>query len=391
MKNLLLSFLARDWAGLVIAALVLGTGAALASGSGIQLPVLGWVLVLLGVLLALGSAWHLVYLSRVRAKHPPPGRLVDVGGFRMHVLAEGDARGQPPIVWFPGSHMGSFGYHHMHRVFREEARSILIDRPGTGWSGLGPFPRTTEREAHEVVRALEAAGERGPFVFVGHSFGGLLVANIARRYPQLVSTLVLLDPTPPDTIIYGPRLGSLRAMKRAAYLTLARYLFGLHDDWRTKAAMRRPDYAAIIERTRAVLGPEFETAHELEKKAATPCAEASIFEELSPEGMARAGWDLCVYDGDLEGVKVLLVAPRDMVEFENLPEAAAALEAGDAKAQEVRRMRRFFAASRERYLATSRLAERVYAPKGTGHNFPYEAAEFVADVVRRCLSGTTGA
>ena len=179
-------------------------------------------------------------------------------------------------------------------------------------------------------------------------------------------------------------------MKRGACITLARHLFGLHDDWRTKVAMRRPDYAVLIERTRAVLGPEFEVAHAVEKNTASPCAEVSIYEELSPEGMARAGWDLCVYDGDLEGVKVLLVAPGDMVEFEHLPEAAAALQAGDAKAQEVRRMRRFFATTRERYMATSRQAQRVYAPQGTGHNFPYENPDFVAEVVRGCLRSQAG-
>jgi pimeloyl-ACP methyl ester carboxylesterase len=308
----------------------------------------------------------------------------------MHVLAEGEARGKPPVVWFPGSHMGSFGYHHMHRVFRAEARSILVDRPGTGWSDAGPFPRTTEREAHEVVRALEAAGERGPFVFVGHSFGGLLAANIARRYPQLVATLVLLDATPPDTIVYGPRLAGLRSMKRGAWITLARHLFGFHGDWRTEAAMRQPAYAPIVTQTRKVLGPEFEPARAIEKNAAAPCAEVSIYDELSGEGIARKGWELCVYDGDLEGLKVLVVAPGDMVEFASLPEAAATLQAGDAKAQEAQRMRRFFMTTRERYMATSRLAQRVVAPQGTGHNFPYEAPEFVVEVVRGCLAGTPG-
>jgi pimeloyl-ACP methyl ester carboxylesterase len=77
----------------------------------------------------------------------------------VHVLAEGQARdGRPPVVWFAGGHAGGFAMHHLHRAFRGETRSILIDRPGTGWSDAGPFPRTTAREADEMVLALERAG-----------------------------------------------------------------------------------------------------------------------------------------------------------------------------------------------------------------------------------------
>jgi pimeloyl-ACP methyl ester carboxylesterase len=100
--------------------------------------------------------------------------------------------------------------HHLHRAFRGETRSILIDRPGTGWSDTGPFPRTTAREAEEVVLALERAGERGPFIWAGHSFGGCWQPTSRGAGPTWCTLLVLLDPTPLETIVFGPRLGALK-------------------------------------------------------------------------------------------------------------------------------------------------------------------------------------
>jgi len=200
-RDPLLRLLSRDWAGLPVALMVAALfslpAAVVGGATGIALALLGG---LLALGLAAASLRHLLALARARRDHPPPGRLIDIGGYRVHLLAEGQARdGRPPVIWFAGGHASGLAIHHLHRAFRDATRSILIDRPGTGWSDVGPFPRSTAREAHEVVLTLERAGERGPFVWAGHSFGGLLAANVARRRPDLVHTLVLLDPTPLET------------------------------------------------------------------------------------------------------------------------------------------------------------------------------------------------
>ena len=217
-RNALLAVLSHDAAGLLVAALVglLFFGLARVAPDALRMPLVA-VGVALSLLLGLASARHLWTLSRARRATPPPGRLVDVGGYRVHLLAEGKVPpGRVPVIWFAGGHATGYGMHHLHRAFRGETRSILIDRPGTGWSDTGPFPRTTAREADEMVLALERAGEKGPFIWAGHSFGGLLAANIARRRPELVHLLVLLDPTPLETIVFGPRLSALKDMRRGA-------------------------------------------------------------------------------------------------------------------------------------------------------------------------------
>ena len=205
-----LRFLSLDYSGLIIALFLL-TLAVLMMGRQ-RSRLLAWffrLLALVAIVLAVGAVSHLVRVSKIDAQYQPPGKMVDVGGYRMHVFAEGPKEGVaagPAIVWFPGSHSGSVGFYDFHKSVRDQVRSIMVDRPGSGWSDTGPFPRTTAREADEIMLALDAAGRR-PFIWAGHSFGGLLAANIARRYPEKTAAVALLDPTPLDVLFYGADRG----------------------------------------------------------------------------------------------------------------------------------------------------------------------------------------
>ena len=384
LRNALLSLCSHDSAGLLVAALVAGIGWLLQGlGAPPGLPVLLW---LVAAVLALASLRHLLSLARVRRANPVPGRLIDLGGYRVHVLAEGEARdGRPPVVWFAGGHASGYAIHHLHRAFRGETRSILIDRPGTGWSDAGPFPRTTAREAEEMILALERAGEKGPFVFAGHSFGGLLAANIARRRPELVHTLVLLDPTPLETIAFGPRLSALKDMRVTSWLGGFAQLFGVNLLARHEAKMNvEPAYAKALKATRDVLGPAMVTARALDARSASFFTAASIYSELTPEGVAAVAWDTVVYDRELGDLPLWLVGPKS----DNDGDISILPEAKSGSADNARRMFNFYAASRERYLATSTNSRRVVAPDGSGHNFVYEHPDWTIGVMREAICGT---
>lgn len=385
-RDLLLTLLSHDCAGLVIAAVVTAFFWALSwavpENLRMGLKALGCGV---GLILAVASLRHIWNLAKVRRQVPPPGQMVDMGGYSIHLLAEGCTHsGSPAVVWFAGGHAGGFAMHHLHRAFRSHTRSILIDRPGTGWSDAGPFPRTTAREAEEMVLALERAGEKGPFVLAGHSFGGLLVANMARRRPDLVHTVVLMDPTPLETIVFGPRLSALTEMRRSAWLGGFMQLFGLNMAIRAEAKARQiPAYAKAMDAARTVLGPEVAAVRAVEFNAAAFFTQASIYSELCPEGVASVAWDTVVYDRDLGDLPVWLVGPRDDNDSDIalLPEAQ---QGGDTNAK---RMFRFFAATRERYLATSTRSQRVVAPAGSGHNFIYEEADWTIGVMREVITG----
>jgi pimeloyl-ACP methyl ester carboxylesterase len=126
----------------------------------------------------------------------PPGRLVDIGGFRLHVHAQGDGR---PAVAFDAALGGSsISWTYVHGPVSALARSIAYDRAGFGWSDAGPLPRTAGRAADELRQLLERTGEAPPYVLVGHSFGGLVMRIFAARYRTDVAGLVLVDPAHPE-------------------------------------------------------------------------------------------------------------------------------------------------------------------------------------------------
>ncbi|OKI13271.1 alpha/beta hydrolase [Streptomyces sp. CB03911] len=342
MANSLFAVLSRDWLGVPVAVLVTGAGGGLAGVGAAWAVALGGLVTAVGVLLGAGAVRHLVLVARERRENPPPGRLVDVGGRRMHVLAEGEAGSGPTVVWMSGGHAPGGELRELHTMLAARTRSVLVDRFGSGWSDVGRFPRTTAGEAEELLAALEGAGERGPFVLVGHSFGGLLVANVARRRPDLVAGLVLLDPTPLEVIAFAPLSRQLAGMRRGFLLMAVRQLFGAHR------------------------GPG--------GRAGQGCAAASIFAELSPSGLAAVGWETVVYDGDLGDLPLVLVIPRDLIGGE-------AVLAGARDQVEAERISRFYLRSRVRYLAASTASRLVHTPEGTGHDFPHEAPGFVAGVV----------
>jgi pimeloyl-ACP methyl ester carboxylesterase len=124
---------------------------------------------------------------------PPlaPGRLVDVGGFRLHLNGLGS--GGPTVVLDAALGGSSVSWALVQPEVARFTRVCSYDRAGFGWSDAGPLPRTAGRIAGELRTLLDRAGETPPFVLVGHSFGGLVARVFASRYPADVAGLVLVD------------------------------------------------------------------------------------------------------------------------------------------------------------------------------------------------------
>jgi len=121
----------------------------------------------------------------------PPGRLLDIGGYRLHINCTGD--GDPTVVIDGGAGTWSIFYAHVQKALSGEARVCTYDRAGLGWSDDGPLPRTSARMAEELHLLLHAAGVSPPLLLVGHSLGGYNVRVYQRRYPEEVAGLVLVD------------------------------------------------------------------------------------------------------------------------------------------------------------------------------------------------------
>jgi pimeloyl-ACP methyl ester carboxylesterase len=127
---------------------------------------------------------------------PPPGWLVDVGGFRLHLHCSG--KGTPAVVLDAALGGSSISWTLVQPEVAKLTRVCSYDRAGFGWSDAGPMPRTAGRIAGELRRLLEAGGVEPPFLLVGHSFGGLVMRIFAHRYRSEIAGLVLVDPAHPE-------------------------------------------------------------------------------------------------------------------------------------------------------------------------------------------------
>jgi pimeloyl-ACP methyl ester carboxylesterase len=127
---------------------------------------------------------------------PPPGQLVDVGGFKLHVKCEGS--GTPSVVFDAALGGSSISWAWVQPEIARTNRTCSYDRAGYGWSEPGPFPRTAGGMATELHTLLQRIGIAPPLVLVGHSFGGLIMRIYAARYHADVAGMVLVDPAHPE-------------------------------------------------------------------------------------------------------------------------------------------------------------------------------------------------
>jgi pimeloyl-ACP methyl ester carboxylesterase len=172
---------------------------ALAAGSG------RWMLYPVVVVIAaaaVGGAVETVGLASDDPDHAMPGQTYDVGGYRLHLNCTGS--GGPTVVLFNGLGATSANW---ARIAPDVARSVRVcayDRAGQGWSEDAPQAQDGNRAADDLHALLEGAGERGPYVLVGHSIGGDYAMAYAARYPEQVAGMALLDATDPSRAGGGP-------------------------------------------------------------------------------------------------------------------------------------------------------------------------------------------
>jgi pimeloyl-ACP methyl ester carboxylesterase len=122
----------------------------------------------------------------------PSARFYDVGGRQLMLCASG--AGGPVVVFLPGAGVTGLGYLNLHQQACQFTTSVLYDRAGTGWSDHAELPRSASEVTDELRSLLRVAGVPAPYVFVGHSLGGIYARRFAQRFPADVAGLVFLDP-----------------------------------------------------------------------------------------------------------------------------------------------------------------------------------------------------
>ena len=155
----------------------------------------------LGFVVALGGFGafaQAVAAHQDRQAFPPPGRLVDVGGHRLHLQVMGEQHTGPTVVLEAGLDSFSTNWYWIQTDLARSVRVVAYDRAGLGWSEPGPGPRDARQSATELHTALQRAAIGGPYLLAGHSYGGLVSRAFADLYPEEVAGLVLVDASHPD-------------------------------------------------------------------------------------------------------------------------------------------------------------------------------------------------
>ena len=138
-------------------------------------------------------------VSRMITNRPkPPGKLVDIGGFKLHINATGKRNSKPTLVIESGAGAPSEYYYWLGELLKDSIRVIRYDRAGIGYSESSDSPRNPETIATELHRLLQKSGEKPPYILAGHSYGGHYIRAYKQLYPKEVVGMVLLDAPHPD-------------------------------------------------------------------------------------------------------------------------------------------------------------------------------------------------
>jgi pimeloyl-ACP methyl ester carboxylesterase len=150
------------------------------------------VLFLLGLI---GATYQGVATALERRRFPHPGRMIDVGGYQLHLYCLG--QGAPAVVLEAPATTMSAVWAWVQTDIARTTRVCSYDRAGLGWSEAGDAPFSPQAVAPQLNTLLSKAGERGPFVLAGVEFGAALATVYASRYPDDVAALVLVNPPGP--------------------------------------------------------------------------------------------------------------------------------------------------------------------------------------------------
>jgi len=307
---------------------------------------------------------------------PPPGRLVDVGGWRLHLHCTGRARpGQPTVILEPGIGAFSVEWSLVQPRVAGFARVCSYDRAGSGWSEWGPHPRTLRQIVYELHTLLERAGERGPFVLVGASYGGWVVRAYQRSWPNEVAGLVLVDAGTNDPLRLLPDGRAVRSSQLLQHRPI--------PPVKTSGPLRESDIPpAALAQIRAALPGASARANQPPRDRLPPDAQRMRTWGLGRVGHVVAG----VNPFELEELAELRAhrdsSPRSLGDLPLVVITRGRLdeEGPDAQTREAEHR-----ADQASMAAMSRRGKQVIA-HGSGHHVPLENPALVADAIKEVIA-----
>lgn len=143
------------------------------------------------------SACETFLAAQAVQDYPVEGKLVDIGGRRIQIDCRGE--GGPTVVFQSGGDLlGSLGWKPVMEKVSAKTRACAYSRAGILWSDPARGQFEPQEVARDLHAALEAAGEKPPYLLVAHSRGGLYNMIFAGLYKDEIAGMVLADSSHPD-------------------------------------------------------------------------------------------------------------------------------------------------------------------------------------------------
>ena len=296
----------------------------------------------------------------------PLGRMVDLGGHKLHLLCTG--RGTPTVVVENGFDEFSFDWTLVRQRVAKFARICTYDRGGYAWSDPGPKPRSYAQLNLELHDALARAGEHSPYVLVGHSFGGPVVRNYALTYPKEVAGLVFADaPSEGHRIVIGKQTMKLSSDAKGAAIPAPREQMSAED----RPEMRKHEAngeSPKIEPPYDRLPLDLQRLHlwALSQPATDDAANSE--RHWSPEYLAK--WESTPQAGSLGAMPLVVLSREDGGYPEGLDIPAAQLERERREQQSG--LAKLSTRGRHRFIKS-------------GHDMQLEAPDEVSEAIREVM------
>ncbi|WP_107670914.1 alpha/beta hydrolase [Cyanothece sp. BG0011] len=141
------------------------------------------------ILLSLTTIYHWLMTYWENKQQLLPGKLIDLGGYKVHCYIKG--MGSHTVV-IDHSLGGIEGYFLINEIAKI-TQVFIYDRPGYGWSDSSPKKRCSQEIVRELDQLLEKAGISPPYILMGDSFGSYNIRLYAHYFPEKVSSIILTD------------------------------------------------------------------------------------------------------------------------------------------------------------------------------------------------------